>query len=79
MSWNFRLVKGISDSFYDPEGLECTLCEVYYNYFNEPVGYTNHSIVAESCDPDDLLQLQAMIDGAFDKDVLIFPEEFVDE
>lgn len=79
MIWNYRLVKGISCPIDDPEGLECTLCEVYYNHLNEPVGCDADSIAAESCDPDDLLHLQAMIDEAFDKDVLIFPEEFLNE
>lgn len=74
--WNYRFVKGVSDSDFDPEGLECTLCEVYYED-DEPMGIVaNPEIVSDSCDPKDMLELQAMLDVAFDSEVLIYPEEF---
>jgi|TARA_B110000211_G_C13702064_1_gene387915 hypothetical protein len=70
--WNYRLVQNVLEEL-SPEEVE--LCEVYYDA-DTKVAYGFHRATLIADDRNTIVELKARVAEAFDKEILVYPDDF---
>lgn len=71
--WNYRLVNDVTN---ESEYEVVKLCEVYYDKLRDNQPYGFHRADLQSEDAPGLLELHKRINDAFEKPILVFPDDF---